>query len=152
MTIAAAPPVVREATSTDRLAARGLLTGAGLPVDGLDDAAAVLVADAGGEVVGAVALERHGHGGEPVFLLRSAVVDPSWRNRRLGAALTAAALQRVDAVGAPVALLTETAGEYFPRFGFRPVTRDELPPALAASAELRGASPVSAQAMLRKPA
>jgi hypothetical protein len=46
-------------------------------------------------------------------------------------------------------LLTETAAEYFTRFGFAPVDRDRLPDSLGESAQLRGACPDSAQAMLR---
>jgi amino-acid N-acetyltransferase len=48
-----------------------------------------------------------------------------------------------------VALLTETAAGWFPRFGFHPVDRAALDPALAASAELAGACPATAQAFLR---
>jgi amino-acid N-acetyltransferase len=144
------PPVtVREAAPADLPVVSRLITDAGLPLDGLSDAAVVLVAEAGGAVVGTVALERHGTGQDTTFLLRSAAVEPAWHGRGIGTALTAAALQRVDSVGAPVALLTETAAAYFPRFGFASLTRDALPAALTASAELRGACPVSAQALLR---
>jgi amino-acid N-acetyltransferase len=101
--------------------------------------------------VGAVALEEHGSGPETAFLLRSAVVDPACRGRGIGDALTRAALAHVDRAGAAVALLTETAADWFRRFGFVPVDRTALPPALEGSAELRGACPVSAQAMLRTP-
>lgn len=140
---------VRVTTPADLRATRALVAAAGLPLDGLDDAVVVLLAEAGGTVVGTVALEQHGTGAETVFLLRSAAVDPLWRGRGVGAALTAAAVQRVDGADAPVALLTETAEGYFPRFGFRPVDRADLAPVLGASAELRGACPVSARALLR---
>jgi amino-acid N-acetyltransferase len=101
--------------------------------------------------MGAVVLEEHGSGPERAFLLRSAVVDPASRGRGIGAALTRAALDLVDGAGAAVGLLTETAADWFPRFGFIPVDRSTLPPALEGSVELRGACPVSAQAMLRTP-
>jgi amino-acid N-acetyltransferase len=78
-------------------------------------------------------------------------VTPAWRGRGVGIALSAAALAHVDAAGSPVALLTETAAGYFPRFGFTPVDRDQLPASLAGSAELRGACPTSARALLRPP-
>jgi amino-acid N-acetyltransferase len=141
---------IRPATPEDDPAVRALIAGAGLPLDGLDDAAVLLVADADGTVVGTVALERYPAESGSVFLLRSAAVAPEHRGRGIGAALAAAALERVDAERAPVALLTETADGWFPRFGFRPVPRDELPEALAASAELRGACPDSARALLRR--
>jgi amino-acid N-acetyltransferase len=143
------PVVVREATPADLAVTRDLVVAAGLPLAGFDDAALVLVADAAGELVGTVALEQYGNGDATAYLLRSAAVIPAWRGRGVGAALTAAALARADAGGAPVALLTETASEYFPRFGFAPVDRDRLPPSLAGSAELRGACPTSARALLR---
>jgi amino-acid N-acetyltransferase len=44
-------------------------------------------------------------------------------------------------------LLTTTAEGYFPRLGFERIARDELPAALAASEELRGACPASAVTM-----
>ena len=145
------PPVlVHEATPADLAATQDLIAAARLPLAGLEDAALVLVAAAAdGTVVGTVALERHGTGDDTAFLLRSAAVAPSWRGRGIGAELTAAALAHVDAAGAPVALLTETAAGYFPRFGFTAVPRDRLPTDLGASAELQGACPASARALLR---
>jgi len=138
-------PLVRDAAPGDLPAVRALVAAAGLPLDGHDDAAVVLVAEAGGAVVGTVALERHGE--PPVLLLRSAAVDAAHRGTGVGTALTRTALQR--AAGAPIALLTTTADGYYPRFGFRAVDRTSLPPALGASAELRGACPATAVAMLR---
>lgn len=140
---------VHEAAPTDLPSVRNLVATAGLPLDGLHEAAVVLVADADGTVVGTVALERHGAGPDTVFLLRSAAVDPAWRGSGIGVALTVAALARVDAAGAPVALLTETAAGFFPRFGFAPVDRAALPSVLGGSAELRGACPATARALLR---
>ena len=122
---------VREATPADLAAVSQLVAAAGLPLAGLHDGAQIWVADAGGDVVGSVALERHGTGEAMAYLLRSTAVDPAWRGRGVGAALIAAALARVDATRAPVALLTETAAGYFPRFGFVAVERDRPPVALA---------------------
>jgi amino-acid N-acetyltransferase len=143
--------VVREATPADLPAVRGLISTAGLPLDGLRDAALVLIAEEGGVAVGTVALERHGSATDTAFLLRSAAVVADRRGAGVGRALTVEALAHVDRAGGPVALLTETAEQYFPRFGFVPVSRDRLPAALAGSAELRGACSDSAQALLRAP-
>ncbi|MGY1601140.1 GNAT family N-acetyltransferase [Geodermatophilus sp. SYSU D00815] len=145
------PALVGEATAAELPAARALVAAAGLPLDGLEEAALVLVARADGDVVGTVALERHGEGEATAFLLRSAAVAADRRGRGVGADLVAAALAVVDAAGAPVALLTGSADGWFPRFGFRPVAREQLPVTLAASAELRGACPASARALLRCP-
>ena len=92
--------LVRDAAPADPPAVRALVAGAGLPLDALADAALVLVADAGGSPVGTAALERHGADPDTVFVLRSAAVDPAWRGRGVGGALTAAALERVDAADA----------------------------------------------------
>ena len=46
-----------------------------------------------------------------------------------------------------VYLLTETAGDFFPRFGFRPTTRAAVPSAVQQSVEFREACPASAVVM-----
>lgn len=144
------PPVtIREAAPADLSVVEHLVAAAGLPLDGLADTAFVLVAEACGAVIGTVALEQHGVGPHTAFLLRSAAVTSAWRGHGVGSALITAALTHVDAVGAPVALLTETAAQYLPRFGFAPVDRAALPAPMASSAELMGACPVSAPALLR---
>jgi amino-acid N-acetyltransferase len=51
-----------------------------------------------------------------------------------------------------LALLTETADEYFPRFGFTAVERTELPVELEASPELRGGACVTTAGALLRPA
>jgi predicted N-acetyltransferase YhbS len=133
------PPVLlREATPVETAAAIDLVVAAGLPLASLSRAALVLVAEAAGALVGTVALERHGTGGDTAFLLRSAAVGPAWRGRGVGAALTAAALARVDGIGACVALLTGTAAGCFSRFGFVPAGRDRLPSALSHAERLAG--------------
>ncbi|HSG49403.1 MAG TPA: GNAT family N-acetyltransferase [Longimicrobiales bacterium] len=125
---------------------QALLTAAGLPVEGFPgDTPVVLAAvDGEGRLLGGVALEIHGDAG----LLRSAVVRPGSRGSGVGGALVSAVLARAWGEGLhSVSLLTETAGDYFPRFGFRRVTRDRLPGSLGASVELRGACPDSAVVM-----
>jgi amino-acid N-acetyltransferase len=121
-----------------------LVTAAGLPTAGLAQAWRTWVAADGDQLLGTASLERHGH----AYLLRSVVVRDEARGRGIGAQLVRAALAAVDA-GRPVALLTETAAGWFPRFGFHPVDRTALDAALAASAEFAGACPATAQAFLR---
>ena len=127
---------------SDRVAE--LVAAAGLPTAGLAQAWRTWVAVDGDRLLGTAALERHGR----AYLLRSVAVRDEARGRGIGAQLVRAALAAVDA-GRPVALLTETAAAWFPRFGFHPVERTALDPALAASAELAGACPATAQAFLR---
>jgi amino-acid N-acetyltransferase len=127
---------------TDRVAE--LVTAAGLPTAGLAQAWRTWVAVDRDRLLGTASLERHGG----AYLLRSVAVSDEARGRGIGAQLVQTALAAVDPAG-PVALLTETAAGWFPRFGFHPVDRTALDPALAASAELAGACPATAQAFLR---
>ncbi len=122
-----------------------LLTRSMLPVDGLaDHLATTLVARAHGRIVGCAAVEIYGTAG----LLRSVAVDPARRGEGLGHRLTEAALELARARGVRnLYLLTTTAGDFFPRFGFQRIDRTEMDPALERSAELRGACPASALAM-----
>ncbi len=136
-----------------------LLTRSGLPVAGIEELWQTWVAvddqEGGGspgvvvgeeQLLGCAGLERHGE----AYLLRSIAVRSDARGSGVGAALVAAALDAVPD-GRPVALLTETASGWFPRFGFHPVPRTELDPALHASVELTSACPQSAQAFFRPP-
>jgi len=138
---------IRRATADDRPGIRRLITAAGLPTDGLTDTHAVFVAARDGHIVGTAALERHGDGDTTAYLLRSVAVADGERGSGIGARLVERALRDVRP-GTPVALLTESAADYFRRFGFVRVERDRLPASLTASAELRGACPASAQAMV----
>jgi amino-acid N-acetyltransferase len=71
------------------------------------------------------------------------------RGTGLGQRLTRAALELARGRGVSnIYLLTTTAGQFFPRFGFVPIPRSELDPALQQSEESRGACPASALAML----
>ncbi len=122
-----------------------LLEQSKLPTDGLaDHLDTALVGRAGDRLVACAAVEIHGTAG----LLRSVAVDPARRGEGLGYRLTEAALDLARARGVTsVYLLTTTAGDFFPRFGFKPIDRKEMDPALERSAELRGACPASALAM-----
>ncbi|HEU4327163.1 MAG TPA: arsenic resistance N-acetyltransferase ArsN2 [Roseiflexaceae bacterium] len=137
--------VIEPAAPGDTAAIARLLGQSGLPLAGLDEQlATALVARRAGELAGCVALELYGD----QALLRSLAVAPELRGQGLGQRLTEAALAEARGRGVRNAfLLTETAPDFFQRFGFRPVARADLPQALHASAELRGACPESALAM-----
>lgn len=123
-----------------------LLAHSRLPGDGLaDHVASTLVARVEGRLVGCAALERYGR----AALLRSVAVAESLRGQGLGRRLTAAALELARKHGiTTVYLLTETAGEFFPRFGFRPTSRDAVDPAVRESVEFTTACPASAAVMV----
>lgn len=136
---------IRAATPTDLLDVRGLLRDAELPLNGVpEDLSNFLVAEREGAVVGAIGLERYSESA----LLRSAVVHPSLRGHGVGDALVTALLEHGRTLGIrDMVLLTTTAERWFPRFGFKRIARDEIPDALNASEELKGACPASAVAM-----
>jgi amino-acid N-acetyltransferase len=140
--------VVRRARPEDRDIVERMLAAARLPLDGVrEHFDGFLVAVTAGGVVGAIGLERYGRYG----LLRSAVVEEGSRGRGIGALLTARLVEGDSARGLDAMyLLTTTAPDYFPRFGFRPIRRDQVPHELDASAEFRGACPESAVVMVRE--
>lgn len=117
---------VRRAESHERERVENLLADAGLlALPGWMRLANLLVAiEDDGEVVGAVALEVRGRRG----LLRSAVVAPEHRARRVGSGLVHAAIARASELGLrDLYLLTENATPFFERFGFRTIARSDVP-------------------------
>jgi amino-acid N-acetyltransferase len=119
------------------------LSAADLPLDGLadqfGDAYAVAVSD--DQVIGVEGIEVHGDDG----LLRSAAVVADWRGKGVGDALTRDRIEWAKRRGLrSLYLLTTTAGDYFPRFGFEPVDRDDAPDAVRRSREFSEACPSTA--------
>ena len=140
------PVIVRSARPDDLAAARSLLERASLPVSGLEEqfGSGYAVAESGHTIVGVTGIERHGRYG----LLRSAAIDTAWRGQGIGEALARNRLAWATAVGMDsVYLLTETAAEWFPRFGFTRVDRGAVPAEIAASGEFAHLCPVSAVVM-----
>ena len=139
---------IRKATNRDLDAVEGLLSANDLPLDGVkENLAGFIVAEEGGRVIGAVGLERFGS----VALLRSAVVSEGRRGGGVGRRLVEHILDYAKSDGIEeLFLLTTTAEDYFPRFGFTRTTRSAVPPAVKASAEFRGACPDTALVMMRR--
>jgi amino-acid N-acetyltransferase len=138
----------RAAKSQDLDAVEDLLAASKLPLDGVkENFSSFVVADDQGEIAGAIGLEKFG----TVALLRSAVVSPDYRGSGVGKKLVEKVLERAEADGIEeLFLLTTSAENYFPRFGFTRTTRSAVPPAVKASAEFRGACPDSAAVMTRR--
>jgi len=116
-----------------------------LPLDGVRaHVGTMIVARESGHVVGTAALELYPDGA----LLRSVAVASRLQGKRLGHQLTEAALRLAREHGADtVFLLTTTAERFFPRFGFEPISRSEVPASVQASVEFQSACPASAVAM-----
>jgi N-acetylglutamate synthase-like GNAT family acetyltransferase len=136
---------VRTATADDYPAIARLLEEAGLPTAGVADAlAGFVVAEEGGALVGVAGLEVHGRDG----VLRSVAVAPRVGGSGLGGLLTERILDDARRAGLRrLYLLTTTAADYFPRYGFRVVERDSASPEVRASVEFRDVCPASAVAM-----
>ena len=103
-----------------------------------------IVVEEDGSIAGCAALERYGR----VSLLRSVAVDSAHRGRRFGEQMVSQLIADARSAGiASIFLLTTTAAEWFPRFGFRSIERGLAPPELSGSAEFRGACPATAVLM-----
>jgi amino-acid N-acetyltransferase len=139
---------IRKATNRDLDAVEGLLSANDLPLDGVkENLSGFVVAEEGSRVIGAVGLEKFGS----IALLRSAVVSNEHRGGGVGRRLVEQILEYAEKDGIEeLFLLTTTAEDYFPRFGFTRTTRSAVPPAVKASAEFRGACPDTALVMTRR--
>jgi amino-acid N-acetyltransferase len=140
--------VIDAAADGDLPAVRRLLEQHQLPLDGVDDQVrTMVVAREGANVVGTAAVELYADGA----LLRSVAVDRSVQGRYIGHELTEAALRLARVNGAEtVYLLTTTAEGFFPKFGFEPITRDQVPITVQASVEFQFACPASAVVMRKR--
>ena len=139
---------MQAATATDLPAVLELLAANKLPLAGVKDHLEHFWLEFANEnLIGCAGLEVHDRAG----LLRSIAVDTNHRSQGLGKKLVQAVLEHANANHlSSISLLTETAQDYFPQFGFQISTRDALPKSLHASAEFRGACPDAAIAMTLK--
>lgn len=142
-----APKVAIGPAKAHELAAvLSLLERSGLVAEGLPQhLPTLLVARYQGRVVGSAAVELYGS----YALLRSVAVEEALRGQGLGTRLTRAALELARRRGTTnVYLLTDSAAGFYPRFGFRPIPRHQVPPPVKCSVEFDHACPVTAQAMV----
>ena len=137
--------VIDRARAEDLDAVFRLLAENHLPLDGLrEHLATTLVALQDGTIVGSAALEMYADGA----LLRSVAVAPALQRHHLGRELTEAAIHLAQECRArAVYLLTTTAAKYFPKFGFEPIARDDVPASVRTSVEFTSACPASATVM-----
>ncbi len=138
-------PQITLAERGDLTVVRALLRESSLPVEGLEALiGSLLVARVGSRVVGCAALEDY----PPATLLRSVAVSADGRGLGLGGRLAQAALEMARERGLRrVFLLTETAEQFFLRFGFRVVDRSHVDEAVRGSREFAALCPATAVAM-----
>ncbi|MGI8400417.1 MAG: arsenic resistance N-acetyltransferase ArsN2 [Gemmatimonadaceae bacterium] len=139
---------IRKVTDADLPAVDKLLLASKLPVEGVrDNFSSFVVAEEAGVIAGVIGLEKYGS----AALLRSAVVSPVNRGTGVGRQLVEHLLDRAGKEGIDdLYLLTTTAEEYFPRFGFTRTARSAVPETVKTSAEFRGACPDTAVVMRRR--
>lgn len=139
----------RSATLDDLHTIVSLLRARDLPADGFADLLRahpehVLVAELNGAIVGSAALDVHGSDA----LLRSVAVASDLVTLGVGTRLITDLLAVASAHRiTDVFLLTTTAAEWFPRFGFRVTERSLVPDTLSSTVEFTKACPASAVVM-----
>ena len=140
--------MIEPATTGDLPGIRALLERLQLPLAGVNEhLTTLLVAREGSRIVGTAGLELYADGA----LLRSVAVEPDRQGKQLGHQLTDAALHLAASHGVnAVFLLTTTAERFFPKFGFEPIDRTQVPQSVRASVEFQSACPASAIVMRRQ--
>jgi N-acetylglutamate synthase-like GNAT family acetyltransferase len=138
---------VDSASSQDLIAIRALLERAGLPTSDLESAQPeFVVIRADGKAIAAGALQRFGSSA----LLRSVVVGPDHRGSGLGCLIVSELECSARAAHiTQLILLTETAGEFFARQGYRVIERSSVPKEIQESEEFRSLCPSSATCMAK---
>jgi N-acetylglutamate synthase-like GNAT family acetyltransferase len=123
----------RPATQADLPALKQLLEDAGLITAGVRaHIEGFLLLEDEGRIVASAGLEQYG----THALLRSVAVVPAYRNRGVARFLVSRILGQAAAHQIQdVYLFTATAPAYFRRFGFVPITRDEVAVPVRASEE-----------------
>ncbi len=144
------PTILRPATAADREPIEALLLAAHLPTEGVAailraKAADFVVAEQAGGVVGAGGLEMTPDGA----LLRSVVVRDDLRSAGVGRRIVERLVHEADCRGVALYLLTTTAGNWFPRFGFSRVDRKSVPSAIGETWEFKTGCAQTAIAMVR---
>ncbi len=139
---------LRPATPADLDAMCALLTSAELPIVGVAaHLPGFIVAEDREGLVGVIGRETYGD----FALLRSVAVHTRARGTGLGTTLLHALETRAREEGVrSLVLLTTTADDWFPRFGYARIARESVPDPLLASEELRGACPASAVVMTKQ--
>ena len=137
-----------KATQQNRDKIKSLLQSQNLPSQDLPDLLTdFYVAVDAGELIGLIGMERYG----TYALLRSMVVHPDYRNKRIAETLVTRLETEAKSTGiAEMYLLTETADKYFSKKGYTTITRDVVPKELKGSSEFSHVCPVSAIVMKKQ--
>ncbi len=138
---------VGPASAQDLIAIRALLEHSGLPTSDLELTRPVFaVIRENGQVIAAGALQHFGSSA----LLRSVVVTSDRRGSGLGQTIVRELERQARASRIKrLILLTQTAGEFFTRQGYRLIERSAAPEDMQGSEEFRSLCPSSATCMAK---
>ena len=136
---------IRPSERGDLRSVLNLLSLTGLPRSGVRSSFAnFLIAEQDGSLVGCVGLELFGASA----MLRSVAVHPSLQRRGIGSKLVAAAIALAESKGVDrIFLLTQSQADFFKRFGFREVNREEFDEPVRKSVLYSRSCPMSATGM-----
>lgn len=136
---------IRRATSHDWQSLATLLATADLPLAGAEaNLSDFFLAFRDDVLIGSAGLERYGD----TALLRSVAIASTERGKGVGRTLVNQVLAYAASLEVrQVVLLTTSAADFFVRFGFQPMSREEFPLAVQVSVEFQEACPASATAM-----
>ena len=138
-------PLIVKLQATDLAQLEALLQANGLPIDDCaDQLDAFFGVFENSRLVAAGGLEPAGDDA----LLRSIVVDSNYRSRGMAASITEFFIAEARSRSLQsIYLLTETAEDYFARFGFESVARDQAPTLIRQTRQFAGLCPGSASFM-----
>ena len=138
----------REATSADLPTIKELLNISKLPSDDIDDHIDnFIVIEEKGNVIGVGGLEIY----DDIGLVRSIAVVAEHRSKGIGEMIYRLVEDKANDKGInTLYLLTESATEYFKKFGFITQERSEVPASIAETKQFRELCPSSAKLMFHK--
>ncbi len=138
---------IRKAEMDDITSIKDLLGKFNLPLEGLEENISnMLLGFIEGKLVASAGLEIYGKSG----LLRSVAVHGSFRDKGYGESIVEACFRfAAERALTELFLLTTTAENYFPRFGFSKVDRTDVPDLVKTSIEFANSCPLSAVVMVK---
>ena len=100
-----------------------------------------------GRIVGSIGMEAYGESG----LLRSMAVDSAFRNKGIASELVSELTRHAKGLRVrKLFLITNTAEEYFKKFGFVKVVRESVDKEVLQSREFNGLCPASSAIMMKQ--
>jgi amino-acid N-acetyltransferase len=140
--------MIRATTAQDYADVCSLLQSERLPIIDLKtDLPHFFVKTIGGEIIGSIGMEHYGQSG----LLRSMIVSPAFRNKGIASELVNQLTGYAKHRGVKkLFLITNTAEDYFQRFGFIRIPRDIVEKEVLQSQEFNGLCPASSAIMMKQ--